>query len=164
IRSGASGFPRSITEEKADCVIRMSRLCPVRRFDGAALQLDLDHPLRVGLVITAILIDLQQFQTFGHRRADHGHIVPGSTGDWLGGLLQPGIVDVAAVVNAGIGPEDDLYAFATIADDVDESRFRNVASLGCQCARGESAAADISVMNRAAPPFFKILPRMLRAP
>ena len=48
------------------------------------------------------------------RRAEDRGVVPGELGDRLGQFLQPAVVGEAAVVNRGVGPEDDFELAAEL--------------------------------------------------
>src|SRR5438270_12322582 len=151
--ASSSGLP--ITEEKRDRVVRMAGLRPVRSLYFSALKINFKDSLGVGLVVI-LVVDLAELPVSGHTWADHGHVVPGGAAEGFGCLLQPGVIDKAAVVNRGIRTE----------------RYFNRVRIGLRCrrqsaqlssdrSRRSSAAGDKTIMQRAAPPGFKIHRRVL---
>src|SRR5207302_6596633 len=97
----------SVPQEQGNGIVGVAGLRPKGRLDCSSLEFDFEHVLRVRLMIV-VIFQLIQIHLLSHSRADHGHVVPGDAGERLGSLLQPAIVDEPAVVDGGIGTEDDL--------------------------------------------------------
>src|SRR5258707_11104259 len=99
-----------------------------------------------------------QLPRLGHGRTDHGYVVPGVTAQRLGRLLQPRVIDKAAVVNGWIGPERDFNAISR------SGRSRERSGFPANLLRSRDRVCDKTIMDRSAPESLKVARRVLRFP
>ena len=105
-------------------------------FDLGAVHLELDH--RGGPAFAFAVGSLRAVPSFkshdlvvdahflGGFRRDHRRVVPRLLCDRVRGFLQPTVVDPAAVVNRGVGGEDDVEGFIRRNGQGGHGRVRNL--------------------------------------
>ena len=98
--AGASGVRASVAEVQRGRAVHVAGLNEYRRVERAAFVRQLQQV--AGLHAQAVR---------GGRTEERG-VVPGELGDGLGQFLQPAVIGEAAIVNRGVGAEDDFQLAA----------------------------------------------------
>ncbi len=128
----------SVTEVHHDAIVGCAGLNEERRAQGAALVGDLDQLAAIGV------------ELLGGGGADEGRVIPGELGDGPRHFLQPAVVGEAAVVNRGVGAENQFEARSGFAGGGHGAGLRR------DRLRGQGGIGDQTVVNRTTPRGFEI--------